>query len=230
MPRLEAPAAPWGTMPTPPPPPPPAGTGAPDEPTGPDSGGIGTGQKATIGVVVLLVVALFGYMVVHSGPDRKRERQLAAADARADAEPVPTISIPPSTTSSTAPHASTPPPAVGPSELPVDAAKFCNGVRHTYAFEMRFSASEVDDDWQAIKATVVEGRPAWEQAVADMLAGGSPAVQEAVTTYRDTYRALLDRLANATSGDDEHEAFRLAAQSDLQSAVVVLTNQVKRHC
>jgi hypothetical protein len=223
MPHLVAPASPWGAAA----PPPPGELPPPDDG---DQGRPGVAQKATIGVALLLVAALFGYMVMGTGKDTKRVRQLAAKNVLDDAKPLPTLAPIPSTTTTPRTFDAGPTQTTAPPEPSVDAVKFCTAARHMAAFELRVTAGEIESDWQSARDAVKTGQATWEQAVTDMIASGPSAIRDPLGVYRDTYHVLFSHLAGATSSDEAIAALRRIDPERIREALVVINNVVGHLC
>ena len=188
-------------------------------------------QLAMVASVVVLMVALFGYMTVNSGPNKQREQQIAATNKRLDAQPMVTFATIPPTT---APSASTsmvfrPVPGQLLTD-PAAIARFCGAARHLVAFELRITAGEIESDWRAARAAIVTGRASWEQAVSDMIASGTPNAQVDLVVYRSTYHALFAAVLGSGSAADAVAGIRNVDSSEFRTAVVGLRSEVTGQC
>jgi hypothetical protein len=142
------------------------------------------------------VVALFGFMVVNTGPDEGRRRALAVEDGPA----VPACAGSDAavcTGSSTLPDGSGDPGRPGgaddgagrtgttlPAWAPIDADLFCSGARGATAFDLRIMAALLEEDVARLRTVVSEDGDAWRRA-ADQLAAGAPrSAQDDVALYR----------------------------------------------
>lgn len=164
-------------------------------------------QLAAIGVVVLLVAALFVYMAANSGPDETKEAQLRAADRRAEAAPAATL--PPTTATFPTPVETTilPGSALDPDYEFVDRGRFCDGARGTAAFELRISAGAIEGDWQAVRSALVDGRSDWRTAVDELDAGAAPYLASDVDRYRTSYEQMIGDAEAASGAEGIQQAF-----------------------
>lgn len=207
-PSFEAPAPAEATPP--PPPPPPSGVDAPAagapvvDPD--DRSGFGPGQLAVLGVLVVAVVALFGFMVVNSGPDPERVREIADADPidpaaeRREAEAAagidPTTTEPVETTT-TAAGAAAPDPYV-----PLDLEAFCRGGRAFADEAESLSVAFVTEDIATMRAWVADHRQAWDDSLSTLAAGAPPINADDLMAFR----GMWDEAFDAVNTYDTYEA------------------------
>lgn len=185
-------------------------------------------QMAIVAVVGVAVVALFTYMFVNSGPDEARQRELAAADAKAEAAAPSTLV--PAISTTTTPEAVTPT-TIGPeSTVFVDEDRFCLGARYMVGFELRVVAGLVERDWSATRQAAIVGRPAWDRSVEDMLAGAALRLRPDIEFYRDQYIPFLDRLATSTSAQDVGAAALQVDRPRLAGSISRITRKVVTVC
>lgn len=179
-----------GASPPPPPGPPPTG--------GDDQDGWSMGQKVAVGVVALLVVGLFGFMLANTGPDAERERELALADQRIEREReeaarTSTTTVPETTTTTAAPEP-------GRNDV-VDLEAFCTGNVGIGTFELRMVAAIGDEDFADLRAVVRDRSAGWRESV-DLIQRGAPrALHDEIDTYRTAYEQYFEAIS--TSSDFE---------------------------
>lgn len=204
--------------------PPPAGPPV----TGGDEGdGWSMGQKVAVGVVALLVVGLFGFMLANTGPDAERERELALADQRIEREReeaarTSTTTVPETTTTTAAPEP-------GRNDV-VDMEAFCTGNVGIGTFELRMAAAIGDGDYGELTEIVRDRSTAWREAL-DLVERGAPrALQDEIDTYRDAYERYFE--AVATSGSFEALAGKVddLAMARAASAGQQINAQFSFHC
>lgn len=183
-------------------------------------------QMVIVVAAALAAVALLGYMAMNIGPDEGQKREAAAAQRRADAATPTTFTAPPTTNTTTTPSATT-----GPdSNTFADPGRFCRGIRFTSAFFLRVVAGTLERDWQGQKVAATDGRPAWNSAVEDMLAGASPRLRPDIEFYRDQYVPFLDRLTASNSASDVAAAGREVDLAGLRGVHSRLLASVGRAC
>jgi hypothetical protein len=195
---------PLGGFAPPPPPPPPPGAGAAASVGAAEGAAMGRGQRIAIGVVVVAVLGLFGFMVANSGPDEARERELAEAERDA---PEPTAFEPSSTepSSETAPAtASDEPTTTFAQDLtaPVDVPTFCEGGDLVIPFEVRLWAASFDRDLAEMQELVRDRRTEWRGALDLVSVGGPPALVDEVQRYEDGYEQWFDAIEASASYDE----------------------------
>jgi hypothetical protein len=203
---------------------------------------------AVIAVVGVLVVALFGWMVVNTGPsDEQKERIEASKQATEpdedasgvlggglgadgiDGDDGPTAPEPdgPATTR---PVTTEPPASESDPYVPVDRAGFCDGAASVLAFELRFSAAMVEQDRDVLLEVLDSESGPWEIAVDQMRGGAPPDNHNDIDDYRDGYRELF---AIVRSTSTLEEAFTTMGESRLSKTVMAgqrLTAQIQFAC
>jgi hypothetical protein len=204
---------------TPPPPEPPSGTGTvgiegatlpPTPPTtwpsgggappsaGPVAGdgtgaegGWSNGQKVVLAAVALLVMGLFGYMVINTGPDRERERAILAADEAIERDRAAAATSTTEATTTTEAATTT----VAPNAYaPTDVEAFCRGGLAVATFELRLVAAIVDADFAEVRAIVVDRRAAWHDDLRVMASGAPPIQIDDIERYEAGYVAFFDAI------------------------------------
>ncbi len=190
-------------------------------------GGLTKGQVVALAVVGVLVVALFGWMVLNTGPSEAQKDRVEASkrtalepDDAADDEVGAVIGSvgvedepgegvtgsgssgsPASVPATTA----TPTTAAGPDPYEaVDVGRFCAGARGIAAFELRFSAAVLEADRAAVLAILDEEGPAWEAAVAETRAGAPPDNHNDIDAYHAGYVSLFGTLRSADTLEDAY--------------------------
>ncbi|MEZ5183768.1 MAG: hypothetical protein R2702_18110 [Acidimicrobiales bacterium] len=189
-------ARPAGSPPPPPPPPPPPAGGGTDAAPRPLAG-FTRSQRIALGGVVAAVVALFGFMVATSGPDRAREREIAEADRRAEAS-VPTTAAAPSTTTTSRP-------SVDQTE-PADVATFCEGGVPLLTLQARFLVAAADGDFGELQDLSRERRAEWEADLDKVSVGGPPAYVDEVQRYEQGVGRWMDALLTTSSALEAYDA------------------------
>jgi hypothetical protein len=224
-PTFQAPASGGGSTLPPPPPPPPGPTLDLSDSYGSSAPRFDKKQVAIVGSVVVLIIGLFAYMTINSGPDKKREAEIAAKNKKLLSEPMETFAtIPPATATTEAPV------ATPKSTRPVDVVRFCNGARTMLAWELRGMASELDTNWEQAKADMLASRPKWEQAVADMVTYGSPERRDDVVFYRDTYHFMFDQVFTAPSQAEGRAKYGELDLTHLSQSVIRVRQEITNEC
>ncbi|MEZ5140041.1 MAG: hypothetical protein R2711_15120 [Acidimicrobiales bacterium] len=146
--------------------------------------------------VVAAVVALFGFMVATSGPDRAREREIAEADRRAEAS-VPTTAAAPSTTTTSRPS--------------VDWVDRAGGRRHLLRGAAAHPAGLVpvaaaDGDFGELQDLSRERRAEWEADLDKVSVGGPPAYVDEVQRYEQGVGRWMDALLTTSSALEAYDA------------------------
>lgn len=179
------------------PPPPPKPKVAPDgsTPTGP--GGLGRGQLVALGVVGLLVVGLFGFMIANTGPDKGKEQELAAKERELEADLERTTIAP--TTTTTEPQATTTDEPAQDAYSVVDKDKFCAGGVAVATFELRLMAAMADQDFAELSSLVRDRRAGWERDVEVLKAGAPPIYVNDIEMYAAADIKFFDAVASSSS-------------------------------
>lgn len=198
----------------PPPPPPPSGAAAaasaPASPTGP--GGLSRGQLAALGVVGVLVLGLFGFMVLNTGPDHARQQALAqqAKSATTVTFQASTTSEPPTT------EPPTPTSAAGPDRYAVrDRTAFCDAARVVTAFELRLTAEAVDGGFEGFKQLGAQDQEKWRTAVVTLRGTGPIALESDLDQYLRLYTDMFEAAAESTTKEQFAQRIDAAALTDL---------------
>ncbi|HRW38874.1 MAG: translation initiation factor IF-2 N-terminal domain-containing protein [Acidimicrobiales bacterium] len=202
--EADAPAAPpagagpgGSSLPPPPPPPPPSsaavGAGSASSPLA----GFSRSQRIVLASVVVAVVALFGFMVATSGPDRAREREIAEADRRAEASQ-PTTTLAPATTTTVKPSVD--------QAKPVDVTTFCEGGVPLLTLQARFLVAAADDDFGELQDLSRERRAEWEANLDKVAVGGPPMYVDEVQRYERGVGAWMDALLTTGSALEAYQA------------------------
>jgi hypothetical protein len=214
---------------------PPGPDGAPDETRSPVA-------TAVIAVVVLLVVALFGYMATHTG-DGKKAQSVAAGDQ--DGTGASTIPDDPcaAKTSTTDPvcadvdggivgapvtSSTTLPPGYVPGvDTPKDKGKFCKGARGALDLEQKMIMAPSAQEFRDV---IVAGKAQWLIDAQSMLQGAPPRIEVQLDLYTTVYGDLM---AAVTPGLDEeglYRAFIQARGTDLSNAAVAINGAYAENC
>lgn len=183
-----------------PPPPPPPASGAPHVSPSGAGDGVTSGQKVAIGVVVAIVVGLFGFMVVNSGPDEARERELAAAERAAEpSRPLELTGPPPPAN----PSAAEPTTSFAQDlTAPVDIPTFCEGAAIVGPFEVRLWAASYDRDLAEMQELVRDRQAEWSGGLDLVSVGGPPSLVDEVERYEAGYLVWFDAIARTGSYDE----------------------------
>lgn len=176
--------------------PPPAWPGGP---ASPDAGGrgMGRGQIAALVAVGVLVVGLFAFMALNTGPDKARQEAIRAQDESATTV---TFAAPPTTTTTTTVPVTTT--TTTSPNIPRNAAVFCEGARAVTAFELRSVADRLDQDFASMRARLATARASWEAGAAKMQVGAPPTLDASLATYVRGYKSLFDAVASSPTPEE----------------------------
>lgn len=151
---------------------------------------------AAIGVVGVLVVGLFAFMVSNTGPDKKREQAIAADQKRLEDElDTATTDAPKTTTTRPAPATTAP---KGVDDV-VDLERFCRGGIAISTFELRIVAAEGDKDYGELAQLVRDRRSRWQSDVALMASGAAPMYKNEIARYEAAYDEFFDAVESSSS-------------------------------
>jgi hypothetical protein len=219
--------APPGAMPPGPMPPGAMPLGSiPPPPAGEE--GWSTGQKVAIGIVALLVVGLFGFMLANTGPDAERERELALADERIERERE-QAALTTTTAAPTTVPATTTTTGRGANEV-ADLEAFCAGGLGIAPLEVRLMAAVIDGDLQEMVQVVRDRRADWTAAVDQLRASGPTSLHDELDTYRSVYDRFLDAIAASPTIDALYQGFSEAELDRGSAAGQAVAAQVTFHC
>ncbi|MFN8019406.1 MAG: hypothetical protein U0P45_14980 [Acidimicrobiales bacterium] len=238
-PTFDGPPTLAGPVPPPPPIPPgappgayalagPGGPGGPGAPVpAPGPGGLTRQQIVLIAVVVAVVVGLFAFMVINTGPDKAKQEALKAQDEKAEK----TLStyVPPTVPSTTTTTEA--PTTTGPSRFePRDETAFCDGFRGVNIFELRLMAAMMEKDFAKLKSITDTERPAWEAAVKQLAGGAAPRLDDTIRLYVDTYHVMLDGIDATDSWPAFSQKVDLTQLQDLPGKVTSLNIEARTRC
>lgn len=218
MPSMLPPSgAPFGAMA-----PPPTGGPVPPVVDDDDRDGFSKAQLAVLGVVVLAVVGLFGYMIANTGGSEP-ERTAAASTASERA-----ASAAPTTTTTAAPS-TTAPPRLSPS-TPVDLEAFCRGGYTLVPIETRIYAAFLDADWVELKDLVTTRRGEWTDAIDTMSAGAPQQNVDDLLQYREVSHGYFDVVARSGGWEDFAAGIDRVAIARANSRAVEVFSLLEHHC
>jgi hypothetical protein len=160
---------------------------------------MGTGQKVAIGGAVAVVLGLFGFMALNTGPDHSRQRQIDAGERAIEAELAATTTAPPTTTTAVPTTTAAPAQDV---YAPVDVDRFCQGGLGVATFELRMAAAIADGDFAELEGLVRDRRAGWNGDVDTMSSGAAPTLVDEIEQYRTGYDQLFDAVASSGSMDE----------------------------
>ena len=234
-PTFQGPPTLAGPIPPPPPPgaPPGPGQGLMGGPPGAPApvpaapGGLTRQQVVLIAVVVTLVIGLFAFMVLNTGPDEAKQEALKAQDRAAEK----TLStyVPPTVPSTTTTTEA--PTTTGPDRFtPRNQAQFCDGFRGVNVFELRLMAAMMEKDFARLRSITDAERPAWEEAVKELAAGAAPRQDEAIRSYVDTYHQMLDGIDRNDSWAGFAQDVDLAKLETIDDEVASLNIEARNRC
>lgn len=210
-----APPAPGQPAFPPPPPPPPSGpaigvpaSGPPPAPAPASQprparpGGFSRGQLVALGVAGVLVLGLFGFMVINSGPDEARERAIAEDETAVEPTEVEVA------TSLATATTEVPPTTAEAQDLtvPIDEAAFCDGGRSLVAIQLRVSAAIIDEDLGLLQGIARDERAAWDGALDQVSVGGPPSLVDEVERYQSGIGRWFDALAGGADLEGARQA------------------------
>ena len=209
-----------------------------DDPISPrGKGSFATSQLLMVGGAVALAVALFVYMAANTGGDRPAAQEVgpaptttAPASVATTDPPVTSITIAaPSTTTTVQEEEAPPTTRIHRHELR-DTATFCRGAQQVMPMELRIAAVGLEADWLGLQEAVRADRATWEIGVADLLEGGTEALQDDIALYRDSYTGLFDRILAAPSTTAIIASFEDFDHASLQGAAYNLNWTIQKHC
>ncbi|QXC61683.1 hypothetical protein KSP35_02210 [Aquihabitans sp. G128] len=206
----------------------------PGGPSGPAAGGssFGATKVALVVVAALVVVGIFGYFVLGSTDGNERRRELAAENARidaqtkADAAAEAKASLQKRFTDAVAAEKAKAGPA---GSGVVDKVAYCGAIPAVNALESGLINS-LRVDWQGAIARAEAQRPSWRAAVDAMVGATEGSAQADVVTYRTDYTVALDRMAAARSAAELQEVLRTAQTPALQAATARLNASLAAVC
>ena len=148
-----------------------------------------------IGTVVVLVLGLFGFMVVNTGPDKEREQSIreSSLDLGDDG------ATQTGSSTTTAPALPAAEPGAKDASDVVDLAAFCSGGAGVTTFEWRLWAAIGDRDFGDLAQLVGERRAAWREDLGLLASGAAPIYEDDITLYRQGYEALFESVGRSSS-------------------------------
>lgn len=131
------------------------------------------GSLLAVGTVLAAVIGMFAFIMVKSGPDDERRKQISA-DLKAWDE-APAVTVDPAVADAAA--------KAVPPDQPIDQAKMCAAQDVMYDAEIRINRGEGSRDADLVT---------WRKAVDDMAAWGPADLRDEINAYRDAVAAMYD--------------------------------------
>ena len=242
----------------PPPPPPVAPVGGPgfgagrghQPPPGPGGGPgpkhdepMSTASKAVIGGVVVLVVALFAYMVINTGDEPTKQAAAGSDGTPAVTAPRVDPCAPNAATSTSNPvcadvegglvgapvtsSTTLPDGYVLGVDNPRDKRKFCKGARSVFALEQKLAQAQTANEF---RDAIVMGKAQWLVDAHLMEEGAPPRLDNPLQLYMKVYGDLMVAITPTTDETALARAFIRARSSDIASAAVEVTGAYLDNC